>query len=301
MEDRPRVGDEEIARSPNEGQARDWGLVLSAAGIESRVLRDSAGFALHVSSADVPRAEEELAAYAADVTSRSAARARRRRSRAPQAAGPAPLGVALLTTLALVGFHGWTGPARPGSAWFARGSADVAAMRAGELWRAVTALCLHADLAHLAANALFGCLFLAAAGRSLGAGFALALVTLAGAGGNAVNAFLRSGDHVSLGASTAVFAAVGLLSGLGVVRRVQRGDRFRLALLPFAGALGILAMIGSGQGRVDVFAHLFGLLVGALLGIATALVVAKPPGPLAQAAWGAAALLLVLGSWQLAL
>ena len=110
-------------------------------------------------------------------------------------------------------------------------------MRAGELWRAVTALCLHADLAHLTANALFGSFFLAAAGRSLGAGLALALVTLAGAGGNAVNAV----------------------------------------------------------------AHLFGLLVGVLLGLATALAIARPPGPLAQAGWGAAAVLLLLGSWQLAL
>jgi membrane associated rhomboid family serine protease len=299
--DRPRGDEQEIRRFGNGGQAREWGLVLSAAGIPSSVLRDSGGFALHVASADVHRAEAELAAYAEDVATRDAALARRRRSRPPEAVGSAPLSVALLTTLAMVGFYNWTGPARAGAAWFAHGSADVAAMRAGELWRAVTALCLHADLAHLTANALFGSFFLAAAGRSLGAGLALALVTLAGAGGNAVNAFLRSSDYVSLGASTAVFGAVGLLSGLGVVRRVQRGDRWRLTLLPFAGGLGILAMVGSGGGRVDVFAHLFGLLVGVLLGLATALAIARPPGPLAQAGWGAAAVLLLLGSWQLAL
>jgi rhomboid protease GluP len=295
-------GDElEIRRSRNGGEARDWGLVLSAVGISSRVAQDSEGFALHVLSADAARAEAELSAYSADVASRNAALARRRRSRPPEATGPAPVGVALLTTLAMIGFHGWTGPARSSSAWFAEGSADVTAMGSGELWRAVTALCLHADLGHLAANALFLTFFLAALGRSLGAGLALALVLLAGAGGNGVNAFLRSSEYVSLGASTAVFAAVGLLSGLGVVRRVQRGDRWRLALLPLAGGLGILAMVGSGGGRVDVFAHLFGLLVGTGLGLGVALVVAKPPGSWVQAACGAGAVLVVLGSWRLAL
>lgn len=116
-----------------------------------------------------------------------------------------------------------------------------------------------------------------------------------------MNAFLRSTEYVSLGASTAVFAAVGLLSGLGVVRRVQRGDRWRLALLPFAGGLGILAMVGSGGGRVDVFAHLFGLLVGTGLGLGVALVVAKPPAAWIQVACGVAAVLTVLGCWRLAL
>lgn len=291
----------EIRRSRNGGQARDWGLVLSAVGISSRVLRDSEGFGLYVRGADAARAEAELSAYAEDVAMRNAALARRRRSRPPEATGPAPVGVALLTTLAMIAFHGWIGPARASSAWYSQGSADVTAMGAGELWRAVTALCLHADLGHLAANALFLTFFLAALGRSLGAGLALALVLVGGAGGNGVNAFLRSTEYVSLGASTAVFAAVGLLSGLGVVRRVQRGDRWRLALLPFAGGLGILAMVGSGGGRVDVFAHLFGLLVGTGLGLGVALVVAKPPAAWIQVACGVAAVLTVLGCWRLAL
>jgi membrane associated rhomboid family serine protease len=301
VEDRPPGDELEIRRSRNGGQARDWGLVLSAVGISSRVRRDAEGFALHVFPADAARAEAELSAYAEDVATRNAALARRRRSRPPEATGPAPIGVAIVTTLAMIGFHGWTGPARATSTWFARGSADVNAMGAGELWRAATALCLHADLGHLAANAVFLTFFLAAVGRSLGAGLALALVLLAGAGGNAVNAFLRSSDYVSLGASTAVFAAVGLLSGLGVVRRMQRGDRWRLALLPFAGGLGILAMVGSGGGRVDVFAHLFGLLVGTALGLGVALVVAGPPRPWVQVVSGVGAVLVVLGSWRLAL
>ncbi len=297
----PRSDEQEIRRSRNGGEAREWGLVLSAAGIPSRVLQDGGGFVLTVASADATRADAELVAYARDVATRQAALARRRRHRPPEATGPEPLGVALLTTLAMIGFYALTGPARAASPWFAGGSADVAAMRAGELWRAVTALCLHADLGHLTANALFGSFFLAAAGRSLGAGLALALVILAGAGGNAVNAFLRPSDYVSLGASTAVFGAVGLLSGLGIVRRVQRGDRWRLALLPLVGGLGILAMVGSGGGRVDVFAHLFGLGVGVVLGLGTALASAGPPRALAQLGWGAAAIALVLGSWQLAL
>jgi membrane associated rhomboid family serine protease len=291
----------EIRRSRNGGQAREWGLVLSAAGIPSRVDRDPRGFALRVAGADVARAESELAAYDRDVEARNAARARRRRSRPAEVKGDAPLLTAVVVTLAMLGFYAFTGPGRASGAWFANGSADAAAIRAGEWWRAVTALCLHSDLAHLFANALFGTFFLAMSARSLGPGLALALYVLSGAGGNLVNAFLRSTEHLSIGASTAVFGAVGLLSGLGVVRRMQRGDRGRVALLPLAGGLGILAMVGSGGGRVDAFAHLFGLMVGTGLGLGTALAMARPPRAWAQVAWGAAAVLLVVGGWRLAL
>ena len=44
--------------------------------------------------------------------------------------------------------------------WFEGGSADSTRILAGELWRSVTALCLHADVGHVASNALFGALFL---------------------------------------------------------------------------------------------------------------------------------------------
>jgi hypothetical protein len=48
-------------------------------------------------------------------------------------------------------------------------------------------------------------------------------------------------------------------------------------------------------------AHLFGLLVGTALGLGVALVVAGPPRPWVQVVSGVGAVLVVLGSWRLAL
>jgi hypothetical protein len=42
-----------------------------------------------------------------------------------------------------------TGPREPGAIWFDRGSASAQQILAGEVWRTVTALTLHADLAHV--------------------------------------------------------------------------------------------------------------------------------------------------------
>jgi hypothetical protein len=59
-------------------------------------------------------------------------------------------------------------------------------------------------------------------------------------------------------------------------------------------------MLGSDPGA-DIVAHLFGLLVGGVLGVAAALLVARPPGRLVQWALGSTALALVLGCWLIAL
>jgi len=99
-----------------------------------------------------------------------------------------------------------------------------------------------------------------------------------------------------VGASTAVFGAIGVLGGLQFGRKRRR----RGAWLPVAGSLALLAMLGSDPGA-DIVAHLFGLLVGGVLGLAAALLVARPPGRPVQ--WGLAlgALAAIAGSWLVAL
>src|SRR2546422_168453 len=118
----------------------------------------------------------------------------------------------------------------------------------------------------------------------------------AGAGGNVLNAFLHGAHHSAVGASTAVFGAIGLLGGLQFGRKRRR----RGAWLPVAGTLALLAMLGS-DCEADIVAHLFGLLVGGVLGVAAALLVARPPGRPAQWALAGAALAAVAGSWLVAL
>jgi membrane associated rhomboid family serine protease len=280
-------------------QANDWGLVLFSAGIPFRVVRVPHGFALQVHRRNIERADSELQAYF--VENASSAAAKENASPLVEFRGAAPLYAAMVASLGMLCFYGVTGPSRPDADWFVGGSANASLIRAGEIWRGVTALTLHADFAHLISNVLFGTFFLAVLGRNLGPGVAFGLVLLSGAGGNLANAFLRSSGHVSIGASTAVFGAVGVLCGFEIVRRTQRGDRWRLVIAPFGAGLAVLAMIGSGAGRVDVFAHLFGLLVGVPLGMAARHAMPKPPGGWAQSGVFFICIIALLGSWQLAL
>jgi len=274
--------------------ADEWALVLTAEGLSPNVWRGSEGFVLGVATDEAERAAELLAAYESENRGRGLPR-----EPEPVAEGNAFAGLAVSALLLIFFFV--TGPRDPAVGWFERGSADAERILAGELWRSVTALSLHVDIGHALANALFGALFLGAVCSALGAGVGCTLALLAGAGGNLLNAVFQGADHVSVGASTAVFGAVGLLSGLAVARwRRQRPSR-RHAWVPVGAGLAILAMLGTAGTRVDLWAHLFGLLVGAGLGIPVGFALRRAPGPLVQWILGSAAFGAVLYCWGLAL
>ena len=101
--------------------------------------------------------------------------------------------------------------------------------------------------------------------RLLGSGRAWFLVLCTGALGNLLNALVQSPDHRSIGASTAVFGAVGLLATINMLH-------FRSILrhrwpLPLAAALGLLALLGASGHNTDIGAHLFGFISGIGLGL----------------------------------
>ncbi len=190
---------------------------------------------------------------------------------------------------------------QPTVQWFERGSADADRILRGELWRTVTALSLHANLAHALSNAIGITVFLGALSSILGPGLSSALILLAGAGGNLANALIHGSSHVSIGASTSVFGAVGMLGGLGLARRGRRKVPRRRAWVPVAAALALLAMLGSGGESVDVLAHLFGFLFGGVFGLIFAFVAPSPPGRLVQWGCGSAAFAVLISCWLLAL
>jgi len=279
--------------APNRRLADEWALVLIAEGLSPTVARDRGGFVLRVPAPEEEGAARILAAYA-----------RENRRPEPAPAEPVVSGQLLAgaaVSLWLLAFFAVTGPWSGESIWFERGSADSSRILLGEVWRSVTALTLHADLAHATANAIVGALFLTAVCRSWGQGLGCALVLAAGAGGNLLNACFRGGHHVAVGASTAVFGAVGILGGVGLVRRRRRGFRGRRSWAPVAAALALLAMLGSAGERVDFGAHLFGLLAGGVLGSLMAFTLPRPPGALVQWSLAAAATAAILISWALAL
>ena len=75
----------------------------------------------------------------------------------------------------------------------------------------MTALTLHADAGHAVGNAVLGGLLLALLARALGPGMAAILLIVAGASGTFLAAELVRREFISVGASTAVFGALGSL------------------------------------------------------------------------------------------
>lgn len=290
------MAERELRTTSERARAKDWALALASEGIEARLTKDSPGYVLWVAELDVERAEVLLGIYERE-NRRSPGDARPTAS----VSGSASFHGALAVTTAMVVFFTVTGPRNPQSVWFAQGSADASRMAAGELWRSVSALTLHADWGHVASNAVMGAVLLTALGRSVGPGVAFALAVFAGVNGNITNAVLRSAPHVSIGASTAVFGIVGILSGLSVMRRRESGENVRHVALPVAGALAILAMIGTGGGRVDIWAHLFGLLAGLPIGLIAGWRWRDAPRTAGQVVAAAGAVAGLLWSWQLAL
>jgi membrane associated rhomboid family serine protease len=142
----------------------------------------------------------------------------------------------------------------------------------GEWWRAGSALWLHGDIGHLVSNAGGGFLVFSAVVATFGAVAGWGWLTVSAIVGNLAAVSVHHGDNYrSLGASTAVFAGLGLLAGRAV-RVMSRSDhrrRWRMLLLPLASALAVLGLFGAGGVDVDVLAHATGFGGGLMTGFLT--------------------------------
>ncbi len=284
-------GEDIVRVTPNPSLAQEWSVVLAASGLAFRMEETDAGWALIVPTSDVAGAAGVLRAYDDE-----------NRAERPVAAEPlryAETWIGSVVAAILVGFFAITGPWEPGVVWFERGSASAEAILSGEWWRTVTALTLHHDLVHVLGNAVAGTLLITAVGRSLGPGIACGLVLLAGAGGNALTALVYGAHHVSAGASTASFGAIGILAGLQFVRRRRARSLEGKPWMAIAASLALLGLMGTGP-RSDLLAHLFGLLAGGALGVVAALTVCRVPGPWIQWPLAVSVAAAVAGCWRLA-
>lgn len=185
--------------------------------------------------------------------------------------------------------------------WRGLGRSVAGEILDGQWWRAVTSLTLHADWMHLASNLLIGGIFILFLCREVGAGLAWSLLLSAGVLGNFANALVQRPSHASVGASTAVFGAVGILGALSLVR--YRHHLQRRWPMPVASALALLAVLGTEGPNTDIGAHLFGFLAGLLLGFMTEwiIVLRGLPGRLLNAFLALAATGVVAAAWWMAL
>ncbi|HEX6882155.1 MAG TPA: rhomboid family intramembrane serine protease [Planctomycetota bacterium] len=237
--------------------------MLASQSIPYLELAQAGQHALLVESHHAQRALEELRRY--EEENRGFRLKRALPPAAPFASVGTVLGALVLVALALAQWRGALG-----HDWVAAGAARASAIRAGALERTVTALTLHADVPHLLSNLVFGGLFAYLLFHTAGAGIGALALLVAGALGNLANAWLRAGEHLSIGASTAVFAAVGLLGGTEARARHLLAEPRARRIAPVGAALLLLLYLGVGEARptsrVDVLAHVFGLLAGLALG-----------------------------------
>ncbi len=185
--------------------------------------------------------------------------------------------------------------------WVSLGNAQAAKILGGEWWRIVTALTLHADWVHLSSNLAIGGIFIVFLCRELGSGLAWSLLLGAGACGNLINACLQPPTHSSIGASTAVFGAVGILAALSLVR-YRRNLRTRW-MLPVSAALALLALLGTEGKNTDLGAHLFGFISGCCLGMMTEYLIGRHgrPGRFLNALLAMSSIAVVVAAWGAAL
>jgi membrane associated rhomboid family serine protease len=285
-----------LRTEPARGPVAEAGFVLTAVQIDNVVRETVDGWTLWVHHDDAARAEAELRGY--------------RHEAAEETAPPPPAPAVDKGFAGVAGFLLviWAIPFLQGSAPFGdlmseAGRNFAGLVRAGEWWRVVTALTLHADSGHILSNSAFGALFGIYVGRALGSGVGWLAILLAGAGGNAVNSLLIQADAFrSIGASTATFGALGVYAGCVWIRgEIRRGAGWRRAVAPLFAGFALVVWTGTGGENTDVAAHFTGFGCGVALGVAAGrlprAVLALPVQILA----GAGALALVALAWVTAL
>jgi membrane associated rhomboid family serine protease len=279
-------GEVAVGRAAARRRAEECLVVLAAAGLEGRIEHEADAWVVLVPDEQQGAAAAALRAYEADL------------ERGDPDTEPPRSWAGVVVAAGLTGVYALAGERAAWSDAFRAGAAVAERIVAGEWWRAVTALTLHADAAHLLGNVASAALFVTAVCGALGPGLGSALVLATGVGGNLAAALVRRTASSSVGASTAIFGAVGILCGRAVIRAARRRTAGRRPWVPLAAGLALLAFLGTSE-RADLLAHLTGFVVGLPLGAMTA---GTPrPGPAAQAALGVASALLVAVSWMLAL
>lgn len=187
------------------------------------------------------------------------------------------------------------------SNWFVAGRVDGELIRNGEIWRLFTALTLHSGVKHMLSNLVFGVFFGIFAGRLLGSGVAWLAIVLAAATGNALNTLLLDSAHRSIGASTAVFAALGVVAGYVWQAKLMSQDRWSNRYGPIVGGLALLMYTGTGGENTDIGAHFFGFVCGFGAGLILVRFSMQQKDLRRQIVAGATAFGLVVCSWIIAL
>ena len=250
--------DSALIPAPSHRHAMDWSLALLSQGIEPVIehIPEAGAWALSVPLAEHARALAIIQQYRIE----NRGWPWRRELAVPDFVFDAG---SLVWVLLITAFF-WLSEAD--ASFKAAGLMDVAAVSRGQWWRLVTAVFLHADVAHLATNAAIGFVLLALALGRYGTGIGALAALLAGVFGNVVVWLLCAPPRTGLGASGMVLGALGLLAAQWFALR----DIPPRVWLTGVGAGGLLFLLLGSSPGTDVLAHAGGFVGGLLLGIVPA-------------------------------
>jgi membrane associated rhomboid family serine protease len=233
--------------------------VLTAVDIQGTVALDGAEWVLGVHPSEALRALAHLHQYKLENVPAPPPPA------APRVHGHAWVGaviyVVVLLGVALAISNGlWRADA------FEMGALDGARVQGGQWWRLWTALTLHVSAEHLFANLGGGVWFGILAARQLGAGTAWLLIVTGAALANGLEAQWAPATYRSVGASTAVFTALGLMAAHSWQIRLPLRLSWARRWAPLVAGTVLLGWLGTAGEGTDIVAHLLGFTVGCLLG-----------------------------------
>ena len=258
---------EEVGKYPTLEQAHEHGLVILAMREPCLIAEtETPGqYSLQAEPAAAPQIARELDAYENEREIPRPPPAEREWFRFP--AGWEVYGIWML---ALIGCHLWQN-SHP-SFLERAASSSVGLIGHGEWWRPFTALFLHADVPHLIGNLLSGLVFGTLVARSIGPWRGWVLILACGTLGNALTSALTWPENfTSIGASTAVFGALGILSGLGFATMLRERLHLPWAKIaaPVLAGVIMLGWLGGGSanGNIDVLGHVMGFGSGLTTGI----------------------------------
>lgn len=287
-------------------QMLDWILVLSAVGVPHQPRRAEGRRSIAVPTDNGQRASREIAAFERENAHWPPPPPGMPVKTQPSGWSAAWVGV-LLSVIYLV-----FGPFHRGSAVLAGAAMSGRQVADGEWWRLLTSLGVHADLSHLAANLISLLAFGATAVTLFGGGLTWAGVLLASVMANALGIPGSGRDlsgMVSFGASTAVFALLGMLVGQRITLAFRNHEsRARPAPVnfptirkrlwrPIGAAAAIFAMLGAAP-HTNVAAHFRGLVCGTAIGALIQLAGPHKVPPLAQRLLEMLAFAIFMYAWR---
>lgn len=240
-------------------QADAYGLVLASSGLKYSVKQADGGWEIWVAEASRQKALSLVTEYIReneDVVLSD-------ESRAPQ---HKKTYTGLWVSVLLLVCHLAASMADNPDALITAYGSSASGILHGEVYRAVTSLMLHAGYVHLAGNMAGIAIFGTAVCNLAGWGVGWLMILLTGIIGNLINAALFKYGHISIGASTGVFGAVGMLTAHQFYTKMRLAGRRNKAWIPLAGGLALLGFLGSGA-HTDLTAHLFGFIAGLGLGL----------------------------------